>query len=82
MSKLHYLCPEQNRKTNENQEIDAERFRTINTKEINLYVILAGTLATILLAWIANKILNYDTIGFDIYYNSYYCRGFPRLAIY
>lgn len=57
MSKLHYLCPEQNRKTNENQEIDAERLRTINTKEINIYVILAGTLATILLAWIANKIL-------------------------
>lgn len=28
-----------------------------NTKEINLYVILTGTLATILLAWIANKIL-------------------------
>lgn len=28
-----------------------------NTKEINVYVILAGTLATILLAWIANKIL-------------------------
>lgn len=28
-----------------------------NIKEINVYVILAGTLATILLAWIANKIL-------------------------
>lgn len=26
-------------------------------KEINLYVVLAGILATILLAWIANKIL-------------------------
>ena len=28
-----------------------------NTKEINLYVIVAGIIATILLAWIANKIL-------------------------
>lgn len=26
-------------------------------KEINLYIILAGVVATILLAWIANKIL-------------------------
>lgn len=31
MSKLHYLCLEQNRETNENQEIDAERFRTSGT---------------------------------------------------
>ena len=28
-----------------------------NAKEINLYVIIAGVIATILLAWIANKIL-------------------------
>lgn len=28
-----------------------------NTEEINIYVILAGVVATILLAWIANKIL-------------------------
>ena len=28
-----------------------------NTKEINVYVIIAGIVATILLAWIANKIL-------------------------
>lgn len=28
-----------------------------NTKEINVYVIFAGIAATILLAWIANKIL-------------------------
>lgn len=28
-----------------------------NAKEINLYVIVAGVIATILLAWIANKIL-------------------------
>jgi hypothetical protein len=28
-----------------------------NAKEINLYVIVAGIIATILLAWIANKIL-------------------------
>lgn len=31
MSKLHYLCLEPNRKTNENQEIDVERFRTSGT---------------------------------------------------
>ncbi|MDE6217304.1 hypothetical protein [Bacteroides sp.] len=28
-----------------------------NAKEINLYVIIVGVIATILLAWIANKIL-------------------------
>lgn len=28
-----------------------------DTKEINVYVIIAGIVATILLAWIANKIL-------------------------
>lgn len=28
-----------------------------NTKEINVYVIIAGMVATVLLAWIANKIL-------------------------
>lgn len=28
-----------------------------NTGEINLYVIIVGVIATILLAWIANKIL-------------------------
>ena len=28
-----------------------------NAKEIKLYVIIAGVIATILLAWIANKIL-------------------------
>ncbi|WP_288909896.1 hypothetical protein [uncultured Bacteroides sp.] len=28
-----------------------------NTREINLYVIIVGIIATILLAWIANKIL-------------------------
>ena len=28
-----------------------------NAKEINLYVIIAGVIVTILLAWIANKIL-------------------------
>lgn len=28
-----------------------------NTKEINLYVVLVGIIATVLLAWIANKIL-------------------------
>ena len=31
MSKLHYLCFEQNCVINENQEIDAERFRTSGT---------------------------------------------------
>lgn len=54
-------------------------------KEIILYVVLAGILATILLAWIANKILKKDImtqLGLTFTVIAVIAGCFPDLAIH